>query len=71
MVAGSKGEPMEIKVEHPNGYLGILYGEHSMSVYDSSGNKVLHTGRRTIHTKEDLYNLLEKIEEFTKEVMGN
>lgn len=60
-----------IKVEHPNGYLGILYGEHSMSVYDSSGNQVLHTGRRTIHTKEDLYNLLERIEEFKKEVMGN
>lgn len=56
-----------IKVEHQNGYSGILYGEHSMSVYDSRGHEVLHTGRRTVHTKEDLYNLLSRITEFLEE----
>lgn len=48
-----------IKVEHPNGYLGILYGESSMSIYDENGHECLHTGSRKVQTETELYELLE------------
>lgn len=48
-----------IKVEHPNGYLGILYGESSMVIYDENGHKCLHTGSRNVQTEAELYELLE------------
>lgn len=48
-----------IKAEHPNGYMGILYGESSMSIYDEDGHEILHTGSRNIDTKAELYELLE------------
>lgn len=47
-----------VKVEHPNGYIGILYGKQSMSIYDMDGREVLHTGFRHINTKEELYEYL-------------
>lgn len=52
---------MVIKVEHPNGYLGVLYGESSMSIYDKDGHEVLHTGSRNIQTAAELYEVLDRI----------
>lgn len=61
-----------IRVEHPNGYAGVLYGKSSMAVYGPKGNEVLHTGSRNINNSEDLYSLLEGMPEFVnkaKEVL--
>ena len=52
---------MVIKVEHPNGYLGILYGESTMCIFDENGYEVLHTGSRNIQTAAELYEVLECI----------
>ena len=51
-----------IRVEHPNGYSGVLYGESSMSI-SKDGKEVLHTGFRNkdINSKEKLYEQLEKM----------
>lgn len=53
-----------IKVKHPNGYEGIIYGERSMEIW-KNGKEVLHTGSRKedIRTAEDLYKVLEDIPE--------
>lgn len=59
-----------IKVEHPNGYMGILYGKSSMSIYDEEGHEILHTGSRNINTKEELYELLEGMPKFV-EIMAD
>lgn len=53
----------DIKVEHPNGYSGILYGKRSMVIF-YEGKEVLHTGFRGIKTKEGLYKLLEQMPVF-------
>lgn len=53
-----------IKVEHPNGYLGILYGKSSMSIYDEDGHEILHTGSRNVNTEAELYELLEGMPKF-------
>lgn len=50
-----------IKVEHPNGYMGVLYGKSSMSIYDKDGHECLHTGSRTPQTKTELYEVLEEM----------
>lgn len=55
-----------IKVEHPNGYAGVLYGEKSMAVYDPNGHEVMHTGFRNIHTREQLYDYLGRFLEFMR-----
>lgn len=57
----------EIKVEHPNGYSGILYGKRSMVIF-YKGKEVLHTGSRTekLKTEKDLYEKLEGMPEFLK-----
>lgn len=59
-----------IKVEHPNGYFGILYGGSSMSLYDEDGHEILHTGSRNIDTEEELYELLDGMPKFV-EVMAD
>ena len=55
----------EIKVTHPNGYSGILYGKRSMSIVYNN-EEVLHTGFRNINTEEELYKKLENMPEFLK-----
>ena len=55
----------EIKVKHPNGYSGMLYGKRSMVIFYNN-EEVLHTGFRNINTKEELYDNLEKMPEFMK-----
>lgn len=59
-----------IKVSHPNGYSGILYGESSMVIFDKDGHEVMHTGFRTPQTEEELYELLEGMPKFV-EVMAD
>lgn len=59
-----------IKVEHPNGYLEILYGKSSMSIYDEDGHEILHTGSRNVNTEAELYELLERMPKFV-EVMAD
>lgn len=48
-----------VKVSHPNGYSGMLYGESSMVIYDENGHECLHTGSRNVQTETELYELLE------------
>ena len=50
-----------IKVEHPNGFLGILYGGSSLVVLDEHGHEILQTGSRNVNTEDELYAILEKI----------
>ena len=52
-----------VKVKHPNGYTGILYGKSSMVIHDPDGHEVMHTGFRNIHTKEQLYDYLGRFPE--------
>jgi hypothetical protein len=56
---------MNIKVKHPNGYEGLLYGEHSVVVF-KDGKEVLHSGSTLLKTKEELYKLLEEMPETMK-----
>lgn len=60
-----------IKVEHPNGYTGVLYGKSSMSIKDQEGREVLHTGSRNINTEAELYQHLEEFPEFMKMLAAN
>ena len=55
-----------IRVEHPNGYSGVLYGKSSMIIYGPGGTECLHTGFRNkdIKTETDLYEQLEDMPEF-------
>lgn len=57
-----------IEVQHPNGYIGILYGKRSMVILDKNRKEVMHTGFRNknIKTEKDLYKLLEGFPEFLK-----
>lgn len=52
-----------IEYKHPNGYSAILYGEASMSIC-FNGKEVSHTGFRSIHTKEQVMQMLEFYPEF-------
>lgn len=56
---------MNIKVKHPNGYEGLLYGEHSVVVFKDE-KEVLHSGSTLLKTKEELYNFLEEMPETMK-----
>lgn len=64
-VAKERNE-MKIKVRHPNGYSGILYGKSSLAIYDDHGIELIHTGYRTINTEKELYDVLEKLPEVSK-----
>lgn len=52
-----------IKVEHPNGYYGELYGHSSLSIFKGT-KEVFHTGFRSIETAEELYQVLEEYPKF-------
>ena len=49
------------KVSHPNGYTGYMYGKSSLRVFDITGEEILHTGFRSVNSKEELYDLLGNI----------
>ena len=46
-------------------YTGILYGYSSYSVF-KNGKEILHTGSRTINTKEELIEDLKIMDDFIK-----
>ncbi len=58
----------EIRVKHPNGYSGVLYGKSSMLIFGPDGKEVLHTGFRNpdINNAKALYKQLEEMPEFIK-----
>ena len=60
-----------IKYESENGYTGILYGESSLSVFDSNGKERLHTGSRNINTLEELKHVVEAFPDFIEKLEGN
>lgn len=61
-----------IKVEHENGYTGIVYGKSSMSVYKDN-KEVLHTGSliKPFTTEKEVYEYLEKLPSFFKSLDEN
>ena len=61
---------MEIIYTSPNGYTGRLYGKSSMSIYDSVGTEVFHTGTRSINTYNDLVETIDAFPGFLKMLMG-
>lgn len=50
-----------IKVDHPNGYKGILYGQSGMTIYSPDGEIFLHTDKRAINTKSELQDVLSEV----------
>lgn len=56
-----------IKVQHENGYTGIVYGKKSLSVIKDN-KEILHTGSLTkeIKTEKELYEYLEQLPELLK-----
>lgn len=60
---------MKIKVNHPNGSVGILYGKSSMVIYDEYGHQVMRIRFRNIITEKEAYDFLEKLPEMRKELL--
>ena len=54
-----------IEVKHPNGYVGTLYGNSSLSI-SKDGKEVFHTGYRRVETKEEVYQMLGEMPMFIK-----
>ena len=55
-----------VEYKSTNGYSGRLYGESSMSIYDKDGDEVLHTGKRSINTFDELKKCVDGYPEFEK-----
>lgn len=53
-----------IKYTSPNGYTGIMYGLSSMAIFDKDGKEAMHTGFRSMNTKEELKEFVDKFPEF-------
>lgn len=56
---------MSVKYTHKNGFSAILYGQSSMSIL-KNGKEVLHTSSRSVNTKKEVMELLEKQPEFMR-----
>lgn len=54
-----------IRYVHGNGCSAVLYGEKSMSIYKDR-KEVMHTGSRTVNTKEEVMKLLGDMPELPK-----
>lgn len=54
-------------IEHPNGYIGILYGKSSLAIY-KAGKMVFHTGFRTTDNQKEIYDMLETFEDFINDL---
>ena len=52
-----------MRIKHPNGFEGVLYGTSSMVIL-KDGEEVLHTGFRNVNTEEELIDVLEGMPEF-------
>lgn len=55
-----------VEYKSTNGYSGRIYGESSMSIYDKDGDEVLHTGKRSINTFDELKKCVDGYPEFEK-----
>lgn len=55
----------EIRVEHANGYYGVLYNKSSLAIFHGT-RWVLHTAHRTINTAEELAEMLEDYPAFER-----
>lgn len=60
-----------IEYTSENGYTGRLYGESSLSVFNSDGKEVLHTGKRGINTYDELKGLIEGFPAFMELLQSN
>lgn len=56
-----------ITIRHPNGYVGKIFGEKSLSIYDKHNHIVMYTDNRDIETGAELQDLLAKAPEIFKE----
>ncbi len=59
-----------MKLTHPNGYTGVLYGKNSMAIYDKDGKRCLHTNSRVPNTKSELYEALADMPKLMKVLNG-
>ena len=59
-----------IEYKSDNGYTGVLYGEHSFSVFGEDGREVFHTGSRGINTYDELVEAVETFPEFYDKVLS-
>jgi hypothetical protein len=60
----------QIMVEHENGYYGCLYGRSSMTIFYKN-REVIHTGKRSINTPDELYEELAVMPEFLRMLRGS
>lgn len=51
----------QIEVEHPNGFTGVFYGRHSMSIYKGD-KEMVHTGSYNgKRNADELYKQVDKL----------
>ena len=53
-----------IKYISDNGYIGILYGESSCTLFGPDNTECFHTGNRKINTYDELVQLVELYPQF-------
>jgi hypothetical protein len=53
-----------IKYTSDNGYTGVLYGQSSLSIYNTDGTEIMHTGFRNINTYEELVRAVDEHPKF-------
>lgn len=53
-----------IKYTSDNGYTGVLYGQSSLSIYNTDGKEIMHTGFRNINTYEELVRVVDEHPKF-------
>ena len=56
-----------IEYTSADGYRGVMYGKHSLSVY-KNGVELLHTGSRAINSPEELRQLVDNFPEFIEKI---
>ena len=61
LICTFEGSSRHIEYTSDNGYIGILYGNSSFSIRDSSGHEILHTGSRSFN---DIKSLIERVDKF-------
>lgn len=59
-----------IEYKHTNGYSARLYGKSSMSIY-FNGKEVMHTGFRSVNTKDEVMGMLENYPNFRNALLSN
>lgn len=70
LICTFEGSNRYITYTSDNGYTGILYGESSFSIRDSSGHEVLHTGSRSFNNIKDLMTHVDDFPRFREVLLG-